>query len=257
MKNLFLIALCSLFMTSAFAEAPATQEVGEAQLSPILMPEEFTVKSGDTKIIPLPHFMFIDRMTFEVKTSLFCKKDSFRVAFDGYSAQSVWLDGGLKGFRNKIVMAQVSTRTLEFTNTTECQIKVKNMQVLPRRFNARPGNCASPLPCGGNGPVYMPASEAGAQVSYLIETFQYLGDLATDADRIQFITPMKRTAGKALAVLNSAPETSQAALRAIQEVIRELKRAQPFIEKLATVEATFEIAQEIQSVEAALERMVR
>ena len=243
MKKLFV-----LFMIILSSVSIAQVDTEEVNLTPIKLPEEFTVKCGDTNIIPLPRFAFIDRMTMEVKTSPFCGDDQFRISFDGQAHQTVQVAGGLKGWRTKIITVSARARNIEIYNSGNCKLKIRQINVLPRRFNQ-----------GGNshGPVYYPASDAAAHVSFLLESMLYLDSLMGDADRIQYISPSKKVLGKALSVLNTAPETSQAALKAIQDVIVHLQNIAPFIERLQTIETTFELAQEIQSTQVTLERMTR
>jgi hypothetical protein len=238
--------LIALFAVIISFLASAQVETDEIKLTPIKMPEEFTIKSGDTKILPLPRFTFIDRLTLEVKTSAFCSDDQFRISFDGESNQTVHV-AGFSSWRTKIITATARARNIEIHNSSNCKMKIRQINILPRRFG-QPGQ---------NGPVYHPTSDAAAHVSFLLESMLYLDSLMGDADRIQYISPSKKVLGKALAVLNTSPETSQASLKAIQEVIAHLKSIAPFIERLQTIESTFELAQEIQSTQVTLERMTR
>jgi hypothetical protein len=240
MKKIFLLILFIL-SSKSFAQVDAD----EVNLTPIRIPEEFVIRSGDTKIIPLPRLAFIDRMTLEVRTSAFCGEDQFRISFDGQASQNVQLPTGMQGWRTKIVHVSARARNLEIYNSANCKIKIRQMHILPRRFNQ------------GHGPVYYPASDAAAHVSFLLETMLYLESLVGDMDRVTYISSSKKVFGKALSVLNTSPETSQASLKAIQEVIQHLRSITPFIEKLQTIESTFELAQEIQSTQVILERMVR
>lgn len=244
MKNLFLILLSLLSLSSAFAQ----ETTDEAQLQPFVLNEEVTIKSGDTKIIPLPRYTYIDRMIFDVKTSLFCDDSSFVVSLDGYASQTVSVAGKLDGYRSKIVVANVNARNVEIFNNSNCKIKIKGLQVLPRRWMT-----------GSTGPrgTYAPISQAGGQVSFLLEAILFLDPLVNDADRVQYISQAKKVLGKALAVLNSSPETSQASLAAIKEVLRFMDQAEPFFDRLSSIEATFDTVQEIQSVKTSLERMTR
>lgn len=242
MKALYFV-LSLLFTVSAFAQVE-----GEILLAPIKISEKIEIASGDTKIIPLPRYTFIDRVTLEVKNGFFCGKSSAQISFDGFSLQNVAVQGGLKGFRNKIITVGNNARNIEITNNSNCKIKVRNINVLPRRFGTGRGT---------NGPVYVPASEAASHVSFLLETLLYVETLVGDADRTQYISPMKKTLGKALAVLQTAPETSQASLKAIQDVIASLNASEKFIEKLQTIESTFEVAKEIETAKVVLERMTR
>lgn len=203
MKSLSLI-FSLLFTFSVFAQVET-----EIVLAPIKIAETYKIASGDTKIIPLPRFTFIDRVTLEVKNGFFCGKSSAQISFDGYGLQNIQIQGGLKGFRSKIITAGNNARNIEITNNSNCSIKVKAINILPRRWGTSRG---------GNGPVYVPASEAAAHVSFLLETLLYVETLVGDADRTQYITPMKKSIARALAVLQTAPETSQASLKAIQEV---------------------------------------
>ena len=247
MKTLIL-SLALLLSLGAFAQDENLVDgvVGEA-LPAIQIPDEVTIKSGDTKIIPLARFFYLDRLTLEVKNSLLCGQDSVRISFDGYHSQSLAVEGGTSGWRTKIVVVGANARNIEIYNNSGCKIKIKNITVLPRRFGSRPGH----------GPAYYPTTEAAAQVSFLMESILYLDQLVGDADRTQYLSPAKKVIGKALAVLNTSPETSQAALRSIQDVVAYLKSAEPFLDRLATIETTFEISNEIQSVKVSLERMIR
>lgn len=243
MKALYVIFA---LMISAVAYAQATNDI---VLAPIKLPETITIASGDTKIIPLPRYTFIDRVTLEIKNGFLCGKASAQISFDGYGVQNIPVQSGwFKAFRNKIVTVGNNARNIEITNNSRCKIKVRQINVLPRRWNSS---------YGGHGPVYFPASEAASQVSFLLETFIYVESLVGDADRIQYISPMKKALGKALAVLQTAPETSQASLKAIQEVIKTLQASEKFVEKLQSIESTFEIAKEIETVQVVLERMTR
>jgi hypothetical protein len=250
MKTL-LLSFALLLSLGAFAQeenvaAVNDGTVGEA-LPAINMPEEVTIKSGDTKIIPLAHFFYLDRLTLEVKNNLLCGKDSVRISFDGYNSQNLAVEGGTSGWRTKIVVVNANARNIEIYNSSNCKIKVKDITILPRRYGTRPGH----------GPAYYPATEAAAQVSYLMETFLYLDQLIGDADRVAVLSPAKKIIGKAMATLNTSPETSQAALKAIQDVVAFLKANEAFIDRLSSTEATFDIANEIQSVKVSLERMIR
>lgn len=238
MKTLFLLLI---LISTAFAQDPKHEE---STLPPIRLMEEVKVKSGDTAILSLPRYTFIDRITLEIKTSLLCGDDSVRFSFDGHQSQSVMVNNGLKGWRTKIITVMANARNIELYNTSNCTIRVKNIIVLPRRININQGY-----------PV--PKSEAASYVSFLMETMLYLDSLVADADRVAYITPSKKVFGRALAVLNNAPETGAASLNAIKDVLEFLNSAAPFIERLQTIENTFEIAQEIQSSKVALERMIR
>lgn len=240
MKKLFVLFMLILSSIS-FAQED------EVNLNPIRLPEEFTVKCGDSSIIPLPRLAFIDRMTLEVKTSPFCGEDQFRISFDGQAHQNVQVSGGMKGWRTKIITVSARARNIEIYNSSNCKLKVRQIHVLPRRMNQGPHH----------GPVYFPMSDAAAHVSFLLESMLYLDSLVGDADRINYISPSKKVLGKALSVLNTAPETSQASLRVIQDVIVHLQNIAPFIERLQTIETTFELAQEIQLTQVTLERMTR
>ncbi len=238
--------LLFLFFTLTLTSLTWAQEE-EANLTPIRLPEEFTVKCGDTSIIPLPRLAFIDRMTLEVKTSTFCSEDQFSISFDGLAHQNVMVSGGIKGWRTKIITVSARAHNIEIYNTTNCKLKIREIHVLPRRMNQGPQH----------EPVYFPMSDAAAHVSFLLESMLYLDSLVGDEDRLNYISPSKKVLGKALAVLNSAPGTSQASLKAMQEVIVHLQSLTPFIERLQTIETTFELAQEIQSTKVILERMIR
>lgn len=248
MKKTILTLITALFIPLAFGQELPPEEL---DLRPIMIPTVQKVKAGDTHVIPLPRMAYIDRLSLEADTSAFCKKSSFLLSFDGHETKRVEVDGGLRGYRTKIIRVDARTRTLEVFNSTGCKLKIRNIQILPRRWSEHHRQ----IP--GHGPVYHPVSDAGAQVSFLLETFMYLEGLVGDADRAQFITPTKKAVGKALAILNTTPETSQASLLAIKDVLFQLQAARPFVERLATIEATFEASQEIQSVEAALIRMIR
>ncbi len=240
MKTL-LLTFSLFFAANSFAQE-------EILLQPIKINETIAIASGDTKIIPLPRFTFIDRVNLEVKNGFFCGKSSIQISFDGYSLQNLGIQGGLKGFRNKIINVGNNARNIEITNNSNCKIKVRAINVLPRRFGQNHG---------GNGPIYVPRSEAASHVSFLLESFLYVETLVGDADRTQYISPLKKSLGKALAVLQTAPETSQAALKAIQDVLSTLKQSEIFIEKLQTIESTFEAAKEIETAKVILERMTR
>lgn len=250
-KNIFAI-LTLLFTVVAFAQEHEPIKEIEENITPIVMPETYQVKSGDTRIIPLPRYTFIDRLTFEVKTSLFCGSGNFKMSFDGYSMRTVDFASGFNGYKTKIITADARTRTLEIYNTSNCSIYVKGITILPRRWQSGQGH--HPVPGGHHGGYF---SEASAQVSFLFETLIYLNDLVSDHDRVTYLSPGKKVIGRALAVLNNTPETSQASLTAIKEVLDYLKMIRPLVDHLSTIETTFEVAQEIQSTEAALERMIR
>lgn len=249
MKNLFLTTVV-LFSLNVFAQENIDESTQVENLAPINLPEEVTVKSGDTKIIPLPRYTFIDRVSLEVKNALLCGEDSVRISFDGYNSQSLKVEGGMDGYRTKILVVNAHARNIEVYNNSGCKVKIKAIQVLPRRFHVNRGG-------HGHGHGYNHRTEAASQVSFLLESFLYLDSLVGDADRTAYLSPGKKALGKALSVLNTAPETSQASLAAIKEVISFLNASQPFIEKLATIETTFEISTEIQAVKATLERMIR
>lgn len=226
---------------SAFAQDPKHEE---PTLPPIRLMEEVKVKSGDTGIIALPRYTFIDRMTLEIKTALLCGDDTIRFSFDGNQSQNVLVNNGFKGWRTKIITVMANARNIEIYNSSSCSIRIKNIIVLPRRININQGHT-------------LPRSEAASYVSFLMETMLYLDSLVGDADRVTYISPSKKVFGQALTILNNAPETSTSSLNAIKEVIEFLNSATPFIEKLQTIESTFGIAQEIQSTKFALERMTR
>lgn len=256
MKNFILTLMTTLILPMTFAHAEI--DPGLVDIRPIVIKQEFTVKDGDTKIIRLPRYAFLDRVSMEVNTGLFCGKNHFSVSFEGYAHQNVDIKGGLTGYRNKIISANVWARTLEIHNTSGCKIKVRKIEVLPRRwYQGRTQGRGNGQTHGQTRPVVVPVSEAGAQVSFLLENILYIDNLVDDSDRVQFITPSKRVFGKALAVLNSAPETSQASLQAIKAVLEQLYAIRPLLDRLSSIEATFEVAQEIHSVETCLERMVR
>lgn len=238
------MALAIVLSVSAYAQDENI--VGDA-LPTINFPDEVSIKSGDTKIIPLSRFLFLDRITLEVKNGLFCGKDAVRISFDGFNSQNLVLEDSFSGWRNKIVVVGGNARNIEIYNNSNCKMKIRNITILPRRFGSRQGH----------GPVYYPSTEAAAQVSFLLESILFLDQLVGDADRVQYLSPAKKVIGKAMAVLNTSPETSQAALKSIQEVVTFLKSAEPFLEKLSTIETTFEIGNEIQSVKVSLERMIR
>jgi hypothetical protein len=248
MKTL-LLSFALLLSLGAFAQedAPAKDGVVGEALPAITMPEEVTIKSGDTKIIPLARYFYLDRLTLEIKNSFLCGKDSVRISFDGYQSQNLTVEGGSSGWRTKIVVVNGNARNIEIYNSSSCKVKIKEITILPRRYGARQGH----------GPVYFPVTEAASQVSFLMESFLYLDQLVGDADRVAYLSPAKKVIGKAMATLNTTPETSQAALKAIQDVVAFLKTAEPFTDRLTSTEATFEIANEIQSVKIALERMIR
>jgi|GEM_PF-3299506 len=272
MKNLLLGFMTSFLMTSAFAQAigpetvvvlPTDVVIDRAEPAPtrLFLPDTYKIKPGDTKIISLGRYTYIDRVSLEAKLCLFCGKESFRISFDGFSQGPVQAEGGLMGYRTKIVSADVGTRTIEITNTSRCELKIRSIEVLPRRWAAgRTGhdNYGHGQPGSHRrGPVFSHVSEPAAQVSFLVESYMMLDQLVGDQDRMDFVSPGKKIVGRAEAILNSTPETSQASVKAIQSVLKELERARSFFDRLAGSEANFELIQEIQSVEASLERMVR
>ncbi len=241
--------LLNIFLLALSFNVFAQNEVQGEQLIPIKMNEEYTIKRGDLKIITLPRYTFIDRIAFEVKNSTFCSEDSIRISFDGLASQNVQVNGGISGYRSRIVTALTNSKTVEIFNGTDCKIKVKNIEVLPRRIQA-----GTRYP--HSGPVIY-ASEASAQVSFLLDGLMFLDSLVNDYDRVNHLSPGKKIVGQALAVLNNAPETSQASIKAITTVIQFLESKQGFLERLATIESTFQISQDIQSVKVSLERMIR
>src|SRR5687767_7072548 len=108
MKNFIMTIMTALLLPVAFAGTDTDQK--EVDLTPIYIREEISIKAGDTRIIPLPRYAYIDRMSLEVKTGFLCGKDSFRVSFDGYSARSVTVKGGFTGYRNKILSVDARAR---------------------------------------------------------------------------------------------------------------------------------------------------
>lgn len=254
MKNIFLTLVSIFLINIAWSQienlpngSPNGSDEEFRPLPTIEIKQDYTIKSGDTVIIPLPRFTYVDRIMLDVRNNFFCKSSKFRMSFDGSNLQSVEVSGGAKGFRSKILTVNNSARNIEIYNETDCKIVVKNITVLPRRINAG----------YSSGAANISDSESVAHVSFLLETMRYLEELVSDQDKVEHISPAKKALGKALSALNTLPATAQASRTVILEVLTQFTKSQSFIERLLSINATYDIAQEIQSTLFILERMIR
>lgn len=236
----------SIFLTICFSLGAFAQQE-EVNLNPIHFPDEVKIRKQDLTLISLPRIAFIDRIIMEIKISPLCGHGSFDVTFDSMSKKTLHLPGNVLGWRKKIINVSERARSIEIYNNLNCKLKIRNIQVLPRRYTFN----------NGGKPVYEANTDSAAHVNFILENLVFIESLVGDQDRIKYLTPTKKVLGNALSVINTSPETSQSARFAIEKVITQLNEIHPFIEKLQSIESTFDIAREILSAKQTLEKMIR
>jgi len=231
--------------TSTNIESSAIEGVDYVLLPPIQVNDQFSVRRGDTELITIPRVSFIDRISLNIKRNVLCGQGTVQVSFDGMNSRIVSLAGGTRGFRKHILTVGRNIRSIEVKNLSGCKIHVAGIQILPRRWLTGGFNRVTPM------------SEAGSLVNTLLESSIHLNNLVSDNYRVEYLNGARSVFAKSLAILNANPDTSRSSSLAIQNVINELERIQPLIDMLASVENTFEIANELQNIKYMLQRMIQ
>lgn len=242
MKHIILAALIICSSSVALAQDNTEAKV----LAPVKISVDQKIRKYDTAFITLPNLMILDRVVLRMKKDFLCfAKTKVEVSFEGSAPQMINVQAG--GLLNYVVKSDETTaREIEIRSVEGCGVTVESATILPRVF--KPGNTVGHLGQMTNSYV---------AVSYTYQAFKYLENSVSDQDRISFLSPTLKVLGQALAVLSVVPETSTKAKEALQAVSNQLNADAPFIEKLMSIETTYPVAVEIESVKSQIENMLR
>ncbi len=251
MKTIFFLMVALFSLNMAMAQENNGGNNNEELVynpNPVVVNERMVLRSHDTDVIPFNRFMRIDRILIEAKTPASCSPSNLVVSVDGYAEnrKNVWIPSNLVARKFIVEMNGYSGRTLQIENDGGCRIIIKSIKILPRRPMVG-GN-------GGGGGSVIDPTDITAHVMNIVDISQMLTEYVTPQEVVQYLSPLRKLGGKAVASINATGLTSTATRAALVALVEELKKHEVFIDRLISSLYTQDLGYQLMEAKVAIER---